>query len=269
MKNPYKKFDGMTYRDIRWRLRGQGLPDEIVEKTVEAVQEERAAKSNAKRQQTVHTKAWQELVSALQHERRIVRSMVRYKTAQPAPERDALISAYFDALNRLYEKLEVQRRRGGMPEHGHWTDYVPQRIKDAFAEEAAGIPPRHKAKFKEPFQRTSPIDLRNLRHARLLRRTTKEREAVLLRLQTNPEDEQAKRKIEVLDMALPRIRSMPENAHVPDHWRDVVPEMFDKPELLHDEPQAPRKPRGPYTGSIPASIILAANSRNGVKPRPL
>jgi hypothetical protein len=255
-----RKFDGLSYRDLRWRLHRQGLPDAMVEKTVESVQEFRRARADIKRQKLVHGKAWKELIAALQHERRIVRSMVRYKTTTPAPERDDFINSYFAALDRLYAKLTLKQRQGGMPEHSHWTDYVPERIKDAFAEAAAGIPPRHKAKVKEPFQRTSPLDLHNLRHARLLRRTTNERATVLLRLQANPDDAQAKRKIGVLDTALTRIKEMADDAHVPDHWRDLVPEMLGDPEVLTDEPKQPRKQRT-QSGNMPAEMILYMNQK--------
>ena len=254
------KFDGRSYREIRGRLQRQGLPEEMIEKTVASVLEYRKARTDTKRKQRVHGKAWQELMAALQHERRIVRSMVRYKTKTPAPERDDFINAYYAALDRVYATLSLKRRRGGMPEHSHWTDYVPERIKDAFAEAAAGIPPRHKAKVKEPFQRTSPIDLRNLRYGRLLRRTMKERETVLLRLQVNPDDTQAKRKAGVLDTAIARIKELDDNAHVPDHWRDLVPEMLGSPEVLDDEPETPSGQRQ-RSGNLPAEMILYMNRK--------
>ncbi len=255
-----RKFDGIGYRDLRERLGRQGLPPALIEKTVASVQEYRKARANTNRQKLAHGKAWKELIAALQHERRIVRSMVRYKTTTPAPERDDFINSYFAALDRLYAKLTLKQRQGGMPEHSHWTDYVPERIKDAFADAAAGIPPRHKAKVKEPFQRTSPLDLHNLRHARLLRRTTNERATVALRLQVNPDDAQAQRKIEVLDTALTRLKEMADDAHVPDHWRDLVPEMVGNPEVLTDEPKQPKKQRA-QESSIPAEMILLMNKK--------
>jgi len=255
-----RKFDGLSYRDLRGRLSRQGLPPSLVEKTVVSVQEYRKARADANRQKLAHGKAWKELIAALQHERRIVRSMVRYKTTEPAPERDDFITSYFAALDRLYAKLTLAQRKGGMPEHSHWTDYVPERIKDAFADAAASIPPRHKAKVKEPFKRTSPLDLHDLRHARLLRRTTNERATVMLRLQVNPDDAQAQRKIEVLATALERLKEMAGDAHVPDHWRDLVPEMIGSPEVLTDEPKQPKKQRAPQ-GNIPAEMLLLMNKR--------
>jgi len=229
MRNRFREFDGMTARDIQWRLRGQQMPESLIDKMIEEIQAERKAIGDARRIKTVHAKAWRELFAAFQHERKIVRSMVRYKTSTPAPERDELVQAYFAVLNKLHEKLVALRYRGGMPEHSHWTDYVPQHIKDRLIEASVSIPPRHKAKFKEPFQRTVPAILHNQRRGRLLRKTEKEREAVLVRLDTNSDDEQAHIKLKRIDTALKRIKAMDTNAHVPDHWRDMVPELFDTP----------------------------------------
>ena len=227
MRNRYREFDGMSARDIQWRLRGQQMPEPLIDKMIAEIQAQRKAAGDASRLKTVHTKAWRELFAVFQHERKIVRSMVRYKTSTPAPERDEVVAAYFAVLNKLHERLVALRYRGGMPEHSHWTDYVPQNIKDAIADASLGIPPRHKAKYKEPFQRTAPAIMHNLRRGRLLRKTEKEREAVLVRLDTNPDDEQAHIKLKRIDTALKRIKALEDNAHVPDHWRDMVPELFD------------------------------------------
>jgi hypothetical protein len=243
MKDPYAKFDGISYRDIQWKLRSEQMPEDLVDKTLEAIRASRQERSDAKRRRRVSDLAWGEVIFALQHERKIVRSMVHYKTRTPAPERDELVAAYHAALAKLYSQLTLLRRRGGMPEHTHWTDFVPQHIKDAFIQESAAIPPRAKAKFKEPFQRTLPIDLRNRRHARLLRRTNAEMATAKLRLESDPDNARAARKVEVLDKALKRIRLMDSTAHVPDHWCDIVPELLvGNADLARDEPKPPRKP---------------------------
>ncbi len=237
MRNQYREFEGMSTRDIQWRLRNRGLPEPLIDKMIEGISTERKEKGNASRAKRVHTKAWRELFAVLQHERKIVRSMVRYKTATPAPERDDLVDAYFAVLNKLHDKLVALRYRGGMPEHSHWVDYVPQRIQDALIDAAAIIPPRHKAKLKEPFQRTSPTIMHNLRHARLLRKTEKERSTLLIRLETNSDNDQVHIKLKRIDTAIKRIKAMEDNAHVPDHWASMVPDLFDTPQ----EDEARRK----------------------------
>lgn len=241
MRNAYTKYDGKTYREIGWQLRYRNIPEPIINQTLAAIREWRAKRTADNRRERERKKAWDEVISALQHERRIVRSMVRYKTATPAPERDAFVQDYFDALNTLYEKLLAGRNKPDenkklrWPEHSHWTDFVPARVKQAFAMEADDIPPRQKAKFKRPFERTAPVDLHHLRQGRLLRKARKDLLAVQQTLSITPDNEQAKRKLHALETALLRIREMDHRAHVPNHWADMVPELLVKNKTDEDD----------------------------------
>ena len=83
-----RKYKTLSYREVTWRLRKENLPETLVMQTVEALRAERAEQHKRKLSARASNKAWGEVIEALQHERRIVRSMVRYKTAEPAPERD-------------------------------------------------------------------------------------------------------------------------------------------------------------------------------------
>lgn len=223
MSDPFRKYDGLAYREIRWRLWRQDMPDEIIEQTIEAVREHRKQLASAKAKQRERDKQWGEIIQSLQHERKIVRSMVRYKTKFPAPERDQFVQDYFDALTTLYEKLQSRWRLGReLPEHSHWTDYVPAHIKHAFAQASGEIPPRQKAKFKEPFRKADPIKLHNLRLGRLSRRIYKELDTTILTLDMNPDDAKAARKEFILRTALKRLKELPDNAHIPNHWRELV-----------------------------------------------
>lgn len=236
MKHPYTKYDNMSYREIGWKLRYQRVPEPLIEQTLEMIRAWRAQRTAERRRDRERSKAWSEVISALQHERRIVRSMVRYKTATPAPERDAFVRDYSDALETVYEKLLAKKRReGGWPAFSHWTDFVPEKIKQAFKDEAELIPPRQRAKFKAPFQRTDPTKLRDLRQGRLLRRVYKDLLAVRQTLSISPNDERAKRKLHALETAQIRIKDMDDSAHVPNHWADMVPELLVKNRNDEDE----------------------------------
>jgi hypothetical protein len=234
MAHPYRKYEGKTYREIGWALRYKQMPEPLVEQTLAAIREWRNQNANDKRMKAQRNKAWGEVITALQHERRIVRSMLRYKSATPTPERDALFSAYADLLTKLYEKLHKQRHLDrALPEHSHWTDFVPERVKAAFRLEEDAVPHKQKAKTKALFQRTSPITLCTLRHGRILRKARADLLAVRQVLLIKPDDEQAKRKAHALETAITRIKDMEINAHVPNHWADMVPDLLVKnqPEL--------------------------------------
>lgn len=214
MTNMVRKYKGRTYREVEWMLRREGKwSEEHIIRTVEQLRTERAERTKQRAQTRVHGSAWGEIIEALQHERRIVRTMVRYKTAEPAPERDEFVLAYHNVLTKTYGKLVLLRKQGGMPEHTHWTDYVPQNVKDAFAEALVSIPPRNRAKTKIPFERTDPLDLHDRRKGRLLRRTYTERKTAI----DNGDDDKA----EQITKAIELINDLPPNAHVPNTWHGM------------------------------------------------
>ena len=223
MSDPFRRFDGLTYREITARLERDGLPPEQVEATLTDIRAHRSHRSNAKRHRRESNKQWGEVIQTLQHERRILRGMVRYKTKEPAPERDDFVVQYMKVLDTLYEKLQAKRRLSHeMPEHSHWVDYVPDRIKQAFIRAADMVPVRDRAKFKTPFQRVSPPALTDLRRSRLLRYTRATLEAVIAKQDVDPDDTKAHRKEWLLREAIKRINELPFNAHVPNHWADMV-----------------------------------------------
>jgi hypothetical protein len=215
-----RQFKGRTYREIYWLLRkDKRLSEAMVEDKVAQLRAERADQTKQRAAARVQRAAWGELIEALQHERRIVRTMVRYKTAEPAPERDEFVNAYNEVLTKTYHRLTLLRRQGKMPEHTHWTDYVPATIKDTFLETLAEIPPRNRAKVKIPFERTDPFQLHDKRKGRLLRKTYTER--------TTASDNGDVDKAALLDEAVKRINALPPNAHVPNTWHGL----FTKDEL--------------------------------------
>lgn len=227
MRDPYKKYEGIAYRELRPKLVREGMSEQEAEETILDIKRTRAVRSTNKRQQKELAKQWGEVIEALQHERRILRGMVRYKPKTSAPEREEFVSQYYALLTALYEKLCKKRSlEQELPEHSHWTDFVPDRVKDAFAVASNAVPPRDRAKFKEPFQRTSPINLAIRRQERLLRATRSTLEAVLVKQDVNVEDPRLDRKEWLLREAVKRIKALPSNAHVPNHWADMVRDMM-------------------------------------------
>ena len=106
------------------------------------------------------------------------------------------------------------------------TDYVPEHIRARVTQAAADVPPRQRARFKEPFARTSPIELCTLRQGRILRKAKADLLAVRQSLLINPDNEQAQRKEHAIETAIERIKEMEVNAHVPNHWAAMVPDLL-------------------------------------------
>jgi hypothetical protein len=275
MSDPYKKYAGYAYRELRSKLLRHGEPPETVDLTIANIKLHRSAQSLAKRQKKESDRQWSEVIEALQHERRIVRSMVRYKTKTPAPERDEFVQAYFAVLTKLYDKMDKLRRVDReLPEHSHWTDFVPEHIKEAFRVAADEIPPRDRAKFKQPFQRTSPIDLCNRRRARLLRYTRATLETTIERQDEDPDNEKLPRKEMLLREAIKRVNAMDDNAHIPNHWAQLVPDLMrsDDDDSMQSVVKAkPPKKRGTLTrtplNAMPIVQKLTANLAEQRKQR--
>ena len=191
----FKKYDNYSYREIRWRLRGQGYPEVMIEQTIEAIKAFRAERANQKRKKKEHDLQWGELIFPLQHERKIVRAMRRYTTSEPTPERDEFLEAYAMALDRVLDKIRGTRiTHTTMPTHDHWTDYVPSKIVAAMRQASASVPDKAKHKFKEPFARITPIALNNKRRDRLLRKARADLSNVQTQRQLDPENETLKAK---------------------------------------------------------------------------
>lgn len=208
------KYKTKSYRTIEWDLRKQGTPEEMIAATLSALRQARSdAKRDKLRTRRIDT-AWAEIIEALQHERRIVRSMLRYKTAEPAPERDDFTNQYAYILNELYAKLAKRRKERIPPEHSHWVDFIPTRVRDAFEEAASSIPVRSRAKVKQPFERRLPLPLYDKRKARLLRSTRSELHTMQDKGNTDA--------VDLLEKAIDLIHDIPEGHHVPNTWREVI-----------------------------------------------
>lgn len=217
MPSLIRKYKSRSYREVEWAMRlRERLSEDLIAQRLEQLRRERNEQKRERASKRAQRLAWGEIIPALQHERRIVRSMTRYKTATPAPERDEFVQAYNEALKKVYEKLIALRDAGSMPEHTHWTDFVPPKIKHAFVASFADIPPRAKAKIKIPFERVDTLALHDRRKARLLRRTLTERDTAEISGDTD--------KKEKIEEAIRRIRAMPRNAHVPNTWHGMFSE---------------------------------------------
>lgn len=227
MSDPFKKYDRFTYRELYWHLHYRQMPEPMIDQTIKAVKEYRRERANAKARLREREKQWGELFRSLQHERKIVRAMMRYKPKTPTPERDSFLSAYYDALTTLFDKMTAKKLlTQALPPHSHWTDYVPEHIKEAFRVESGAIPPRQKAKHKEPFVKEDPTKLRDLRFGRLMRHIDKELASTTALLEADPNNERYIRKESLLIQARKRTRALGIRDHVPNHWKDMVQDLM-------------------------------------------
>lgn len=222
MPNLLRKYHRKTLEQVKWALRYQEMPEVIVESTVATLKELRLNDRKRKAHDREMKKLWGEIINPLQHERRIVRSMLRYKPRTPTPERDEFVAAYDMALTKLYHKLiKIKTDTDATPEHRHWVDYVPEVVRLTLTQAAGDVPVRQKAKFKTPFERTLPAIEHNKQVSRLRRRTRTELETVERALSVDPEDEDLRAKHARIKAAMAKIKLLKSNEAVPFTWHGM------------------------------------------------
>jgi hypothetical protein len=102
----------------------------------------------------------------------------------------------------------------------HWTDWVPQKIKDTIAQAFFELPHKAKAKRKVPFERKMLPDQHDTAKQRLLKATIKEMDTLERRQMVAPTDER-QQKIERMKKALKIIEAMTDNEAIPATWNTI------------------------------------------------
>jgi hypothetical protein len=214
----YAKYLEMGAKQIHNALVTKGLHPSVMEQ-VKIIIAEQKTKRRADRAHRVQMGLqWGELVAPLTHERKIVRSVMRYKGG--STERTTALQAYLAVLDKLTERLTLMRREHNQtplqlhPERHHWADYVPQHIKNRVVDLFDAVPHTPKAKRKRPFVRTVPAILHNKQRDRLLRRTTKD----LGRAQSEGDEALTKQ----ISQALDTIKRLPQGEPVPATWHGLL-----------------------------------------------
>jgi len=219
----YTKYMKLSANQLHNTLVDKGIaPPEMesIKRIVGEQKEHKRSEGAHKRQMDLQ---WTEFLAPLIHERKTVRSIMRYKGSV---ERADALEGYLLVLDRVQEKLYLLRREKNQtplqihPERTHWSDYVPQRIRDEVCDAFNAIPHKPKAKTKVPFLRTVPVILHNKQRARLERRTIKALGVAESNHTIDPSEDNEKELTRIKD-ALKIIRAMQPNEPVPATWHGL------------------------------------------------
>ena len=219
----YTKYMKLSANQLHNTLVDKGIaPPEMesIKRIVGEQKEHKRSEGAHKRQMDLQ---WTEFLAPLIHERKTVRSIMRYKGSA---ERADALEGYLLVLDRVQEKLYLLRREKNQtplqihPERTHWSDYVPQRIRDEVCDAFNAIPHKPKAKTKVPFLRTVPVILHNKQRARLERRTIKALGVAESNHTIDPSEDNEKELTRIKD-ALKIIRAMQPNEPVPATWHGL------------------------------------------------
>lgn len=215
-------FDGLDYRTLTRRLR-KSYPEPEVDRIIDEVKKYRKQRKNEHIHLCHARQRWGDLIAGLQHERKIVRTMLRYKPTSLAPERQEFVQAYAQVLDTLHARLCLRRdTTNELPEHDHWVDYVPERIKMPLRMAQENIPARTKARTKAPFERRIPSAIHKRVREKLLRNIQTEKDNAQRMLNINPDDAKAVNKLLRLNKALDTLNKMHPSEPLPNTWHGLL-----------------------------------------------
>lgn len=215
------------------------LRQQIIEQVTQAKKELRSANAKAR----VINTAWHEIERPLKSELRIIVNMSRYKSkTYHVPERSHAITEYRKVLEKLI-KLITKYKQGdytpnqlakqkNVPHNGeHWSDWIPQQVKDTITGHFDAIPHHFKAKVKVPFTRRILEEKREVLVKRLLTATKQELERAYKDLATDPDEydnEDHHEYIRRMKLAQQVIITLPDTAYIPATWQGLFKQKTDE-----------------------------------------
>ena len=229
----YESYLNLTANELHthlMRLKRKLHPSEInhIKDTVaqmkEAKRVEKITRANRKTE-------WAKVLVPLRYELNNAKVGRNYN-GDTCPHRIEAFDAYIAVMEKLnamlahpakvLEKTPIQMAMAkNLPNNGeHWTDWIPERIKQPIHDAFMEIPHKAKAKRKVPFLRTVTPDLHTKAKERLLKKTQKEIATLETRVRINPTEENTKQ-LRDMRTALKLIPHFKENEFVPASWRSI------------------------------------------------
>ena len=233
----YEEYIKLTPNELHKRLLKRRLhPNEVSHIKDEVAQIKESLRVN--KITRTHRKAeWANVLDPLRYELNNAKVGRRYDLQDTA--RVEAFDAYIAVMEKVLAKLEHPRdileqtpmqmakehnaSGKGAPirnDGEHWTDWVPNKIKERIATAFMDLPHRAKAKRKIPFERKMLPDQHDKAKARLLKATHKEIATLERRQMVAPTDE-IETKLSRMKEAIKTINAMTDNEAVPATWNTL------------------------------------------------
>jgi hypothetical protein len=231
MDTSYKHYIKLTPNQLHARLVARKTPPYQAESIKKIVAEQQALLKSENARTKQLTRLWREFMQPLEAERDNVQGMLRYKGCENDERREAL-EAYLTVLNALKAKMINHCKQDRMtptmvasdknlPNDGtHWTDWIPQKIKDRVITLFQEIERKPKAKIKIPFERLVPPWVLAKQVMRLKNRTLKEL-AIAEQAQELDPHEDNESKVRQIKYALDLMDVLDDNEPVPATWHGL------------------------------------------------
>lgn len=234
----YEEYINLTPNELHARLMKRKLHPVAVNQIKDEVAKLKEARRVNRITQTHRKAEWANVLDPLRYE--LNNAKVGRKYDLTDTERVEAFDAYIAVMEKVLAKLmhpsklleqtpmqmakEHNATGKGSPirnDGEHWTDWVPNKIKERISTAFFELPHRPKAKRKIPFQRTMLPDQHEVAKARLLKATHKEIATLERRQMVAPTDER-KEKIERMYRAIKIIEAMTDNEAVPATWNTLT-----------------------------------------------
>jgi len=232
MDTSYKHYMKLTPNQLHTRLLKRKTPPMQAEYIKKIVAEQQAEHKSENARTIQLTRLWREFTEPLNTERENVQGMLRYKGCENDEARREALEAYLTVLNSLKARMQNHCKQDrktptmiasekDLPNDGtHWTDWIPQKIKDRVITLFQEIERKPKAKIKIPFQRLVPADLHAKQLARLKQRTLKELAIAEQALELDP-DEDKQSRVSQIKYALDLMDVLDDSEPVPATWHGL------------------------------------------------
>jgi len=233
MRLRYRHYMKLTENELLNKLQKRTMHDSARAEIIRIVAEQKHQQRVERGINHQHTRMWEELMSPLKYERKMIASLLKY---QGGVERDLALRAYLNLIDTTIGKMTLAQRAreytpyqiaqaANRPNKGvHWTDWVTPTKKLAITALFDAIPHKAKAKKKLAFQRTIPLTLWLTLHSRLLTRTEKELEVAKQKLNASRIEgkheviERRELAVSNIEQALVWIRDTKECVALPVTW---------------------------------------------------
>jgi len=237
MEQSYKKYLSYTQRELEIKLnreRDKMTPLERRE-ILQAVGEERKRLRSVQAKKKTLDAEWIALMQPLHVELKTVSNLRRYKTRNyNVPERNHAMTEYHNVLikirklltqyHKAYDMTPIRlAREKNVPNNGeHWSDWIPQPVKEKITALFAAIPHRPKAKTKIPFERKETPSTWRRDRTTLARRVEQELAAAYKDLANDPDEydnEYHREYISRLELAIKALAAWEEDTPLPRTWQ--------------------------------------------------
>lgn len=171
----YYYLTHLSDRELHNLLMQRGVPKPDIKRVRESVAALKAELRSEKARKRMVDELWRSVLAPLSNEQRSVRSMLRYESAKyPNPLRRETLETYAKVIEKVrlqlrkyrYYKERTPKQQADymqeelgkiIPNNGeHWTDWVPEKVKQAITEAFLEIKDNAAphVKVKDPFPRT-------------------------------------------------------------------------------------------------------------------